>query len=144
MTHGEVESSVIEWFEGKDYYVSNPQTNGLQALVDIFATKKGSKSWVVEVKTGDPHIYSAFGQLIAQANDLSHQYKYAVAVPSPDAKPSIRVALEKFAPTDPQIWKMLNLHFLLVGKDKSVTVVRPNSVQKFLISCVRDKWGWNK
>ena len=153
MTEDQVVEGIAQWLCGQGYkvterVVSDPTATDVplevapgrsRAGVDLVADAPGLR-WILEAK-GDPprpqwsvDIPTLFGQIVRAMKRNGGDLRFAVAVPwsrvEGKQKPNVSSELRRYA--DSIVWKALNLWFIAVRDDGSVTCKSPEEVGPFL------------
>ena len=150
MKEKEVQKVLKEWFENKGFKVIENVKVNSENCVDLVATKENEK-WIIEVK-GDydrntaqynVNFDTGMGQLLKSITIIDDKTKYAICIPfyaicipfsrtERGEKLSYRLILKKYSKSI--IFEMLNIHLILIRDDKSVEIISPANIIKFLTS----------
>jgi len=143
MKEKEVQKVLKEWFENKGFKVIENVKVNSENCVDLVATKENEK-WIIEVK-GDydrntaqynVNFDTGMGQLLKSITIIDDKTKYAICIPfsrtERGEKLSYRLILKKYSKSI--IFEILNIHLILIRDDKSVEIISPANIIKFLTS----------
>jgi len=141
MKESQVQAIVTKWFRDRRYDVDENTYLDAENKIDVI-TKKGSECWVIEVK-GDydektaqynVNFDTGMGQILKSITKRDSNTKYAICIPfsrtERGERLSYRLILPKYSKS--VIFETLNLHLILVRDDKSIEIVTPKDVRKFL------------
>ena len=141
MYESEAQELLASWFKRQGYKVETDVEAAAGNRVDIVAIK-GKEKWIVEVK-GDydrntaqynVNFDTGVGQIIKSITEIDDNILYGICIPFSRTERrerlSYRLVLSKYRKT--LAFEKLNVCLILVRDDKSVQIIRPKEVNKFL------------
>lgn len=139
----ELKGKEEEWIKGEAKVRIYPIIPHRVTKVDIIANDD-SDTWIIEAK-GDydknPRTYTnsfeaAIAQLLKSMVKIGKRFHYAIAIPFSRTEKrerfSYRLVLCKY--TKSKFFEILNVHLILVRDDKTVEIISPKDVNRFLDS----------
>ncbi len=164
MQENEVQEILVEWFENREYDVSEEIRGPAGNRVDIVARKEEEK-WIVEVKGdyNDPAQYyvnfnTVVGQLLRSITSIQPQIHYAIAIPFSRTErgetASYRSILSQYSRS--LAFELLKISLILVRDDRSIEVIEPHRVKEYLQTQIPtrsrqsrnqgriDYWSWRE
>jgi len=137
----EAQELLASWFKRQGYKVETDVEAAAGNRVDMVAIK-GKEKWIVEVK-GDydrntaqynVNFDTGVGQIIKSITEIDDNILYGICIPFSRTERrerlSYRLVLSKYRKT--LAFEKLNVCLILVRDDKSVQIIRPKEVNKFL------------
>lgn len=141
MYESEAQELLASWFKRQGYKVETDVEAAAGNRVDMVAIK-GKEKWIVEVK-GDydrntaqynVNFDTGVGQIIKSITEIDDNILYGICIPFSRTERrerlSYRLVLSKYRKT--LAFEKLNVCLILVRDDKSVQIIRPKEVNKFL------------
>ena len=137
----ELKGEEVEWGKGNEKVRIKPFIPHRLTRVDIIASDDND-TWIIEAKEDydkNPRTYThsfetAIAQLLKSMVKIGKRFHYAIAIPFSRTEKrerfSYKLILCKY--TKSQFFQKLNIHLILVRDNKTVEVIEPKDVNRFL------------